>query len=111
MRRDRVELDRPVTQLGPPQETHAAGAIVEPAEVSEPAKGGHAGWGLFSIRERLTLLGGRFDIESSPGEGARFRLIAPLGAPDITVAQDPQSHGPLGPVSPSARTEQGCMRQ
>ncbi|MEV1243355.1 Lrp/AsnC family transcriptional regulator [Nonomuraea sp. NPDC050022] len=34
MRRDRVELDRPVTQLGPPQETHAAGAIVEPAEVS-----------------------------------------------------------------------------
>ena len=30
-------------------------------------KGGHAGWGLFSIRERLTLLGGRFDVESTPG--------------------------------------------
>src|SRR5215469_5410033 len=40
-------------------------------------KANHAGWGLFSIRERLTLLGGRFEIESVPGHGARFRLIAP----------------------------------
>jgi CheY-like chemotaxis protein len=51
----------------------------DPAELVERAKAGHVGWGLFSIRERLTLLGGRFDIDSTPGRGARFRLIAPRG--------------------------------
>ena len=50
------------------------------AGLVERGKGGHAGWGLFSIRERLTLLGGRFDIESQPGQGTRFRLVAPRGA-------------------------------
>jgi PAS domain S-box-containing protein len=74
----------------------------EPAEVAEPAKGGPAGWGLFSIRERLTLLGGRFDIESSPGRGARFRLFAPLGAQDTSSPQDPQSPAVTGPASSSA---------
>jgi|SoiMethySBSTD1v2_1073268.scaffolds.fasta_scaffold29177_4 PAS domain S-box-containing protein len=74
----------------------------EPAEVGEPAKGGPAGWGLFSIRERLTLLGGRFDIESSPGHGARFRLIAPLGAQDTGSPQDPLSHAVIGLASSSA---------
>jgi len=38
------------------------------------------GWGLFSIRERLTLLGGRFEVDSAPGKGTRVRLIAPRGA-------------------------------
>ena len=49
----------------------------DPMELEERAKASQVGWGLFSIRERLTLLGGRFDIESAPGGGARFRLIAP----------------------------------
>jgi PAS domain S-box-containing protein len=35
------------------------------------------GLGLFSIRERLALLGGHLDIQSAPGKGARFRLILP----------------------------------
>ena len=48
------------------------------------------GWGLFSIRERLTLLGGRFEIESEPGKGTLFRLIAPRGAAqDQAAATDP----------------------
>jgi len=51
----------------------------DPAGLVERAKAGKAGWGLFSIRERLTLLGGRFDIESAPGQGTRFRLVAPRG--------------------------------
>jgi PAS domain S-box-containing protein len=37
-----------------------------------------SGFGLFSIRERLSLIGGRFEIHSSPGNGSRFMLIAPL---------------------------------
>jgi CheY-like chemotaxis protein len=38
------------------------------------------GLGLFSIRERLALLGGRLDIQSAPGKGARFSLTLPCTA-------------------------------
>jgi PAS domain S-box-containing protein len=38
----------------------------------------HGGFGLFSIRERLRLLGGVMAIDSSPGRGTRVRLTAPL---------------------------------
>jgi signal transduction histidine kinase/ActR/RegA family two-component response regulator len=34
----------------------------------------HVGLGLFSIQERLALIGGRLDIQSAPGKGARFSL-------------------------------------
>ncbi|MCK9273494.1 MAG: PAS domain S-box protein [Syntrophales bacterium] len=33
------------------------------------------GFGLFSIKERLSYLGGQFNIESSPGNGTRARMI------------------------------------
>jgi signal transduction histidine kinase len=36
------------------------------------------GLGLFSIRERLIALGGILEIDSKPGEGARFDLSVPL---------------------------------
>jgi signal transduction histidine kinase/ActR/RegA family two-component response regulator len=36
------------------------------------------GFGLFSIRERIDLVGGRFEIASAPGEGSRLSLIVPL---------------------------------
>lgn len=35
------------------------------------------GFGLFSIRERIALLGGRMEVQSTPGKGSRFRLTAP----------------------------------
>ncbi|MBI4775466.1 MAG: PAS domain S-box protein [Deltaproteobacteria bacterium] len=35
-------------------------------------------FGLFSIRERLELIGGRLEIESSPGKGAVFGLVVPI---------------------------------
>ncbi|RJQ63567.1 MAG: PAS domain S-box protein [Desulfobacteraceae bacterium] len=43
-------------------------------EISEKQNG----FGLFSIRERLEFLGGRLEIESAPGKGASFTLIAPV---------------------------------
>jgi PAS domain S-box-containing protein len=64
----------------------------DPLELDERAKVNQVGWGLFSIRERLTLLGGRFDVESAPGRGATFRLIAPR---DV-------AHRPVGAESPSS---------
>jgi PAS domain S-box-containing protein len=42
----------------------------------------HGGFGLFSIRERLRLLGGVMIIDSAPGRGARVRLTAPLERTD-----------------------------
>ncbi len=45
-------------------------------------KGGKAGgFGLFSIAERLDLLGGWFDMESKPGKGSRFTLVSPIVKP------------------------------
>jgi signal transduction histidine kinase len=35
-------------------------------------------FGLFSIHERLGLIGGQLTIESSPGKGSRFVLAVPL---------------------------------
>jgi len=40
-----------------------------------------AGFGLFSIRERVTLLGGSLEVESAPGKGTAFSLMVPLEAP------------------------------
>jgi PAS domain S-box-containing protein len=51
----------------------------EPAELDDRSKAGQVGWGLFSIRERLTLLGGRVEIDSAPGKGTEVRLVAPRG--------------------------------
>jgi CheY-like chemotaxis protein len=46
------------------------------------------GLGLFSIRERLDVLGGRLDVESTRGEGSRFRLMVPLVQKDIEDAAE-----------------------
>jgi CheY-like chemotaxis protein/two-component sensor histidine kinase len=42
---------------------------------------GIGGLGLFSIKERIRLIGGKFEYESAPGKGARFTLTAPLSSP------------------------------
>jgi CheY-like chemotaxis protein len=66
------------------------GVGFDPAVLFDRGKTGPVGWGLFSIRERLALLGGRLDIESAPGKGTRFRLVAPRGAAqDGAAAPDP----------------------
>jgi PAS domain S-box-containing protein len=38
-------------------------------------------FGLFSIRERMNALGGRFELHSAPGEGTKAALILPLSRP------------------------------
>ena len=62
------------------------GVGFDPAEVFHSTHPGRAGLGLLAIRERLTLLGGRFEVESTPGAGARFTLVTPPGhaRPDPT---------------------------
>ena len=36
-----------------------------------------SGFGLFSIRERLGLMGGRLEVETAPGRGTRVSIWAP----------------------------------
>lgn len=44
--------------------------------------------GLFNILERLDYIGGKLDVESEPGRGSRFTLIAPLTT-EVPAAKEP----------------------
>jgi len=57
------------------------GAGFDPAAMWARAAQSVGGFGLFSIRERLALLGGRLEIASAAQKGATVTLIAPLGDP------------------------------
>jgi CheY-like chemotaxis protein len=63
------------------------GVGFDPKAVNPPGEHG-GGFGLFSIRERLALIGGMMEIESSPGKGSRFVLSVPLGE---VVARPPSA--------------------
>lgn len=54
-----------------------AGAGFDSAEVVRRL-GKQGGFGLFSVRQRISHLGGEFSIESKAGRGTRVTLLAPL---------------------------------
>ncbi len=56
-----------------------AGEGFDPAQLHGGGEGGQ-GFGLFSIRERLEMIGGSMEIDSAPGKGSRFTLLVPLEA-------------------------------
>ena len=70
----------------------ATAALLEPG-----ANGG--GFGLFSIRERVTLLGGSLAVVSLPGAGATFRLTVPQ---DGSTDDGPGRPAPLAADEPAA---------
>lgn len=45
---------------------------------SPEKKTAEAGFGLFSIEERINDIGGSLELESLPGKGVRATLTAPL---------------------------------
>jgi PAS domain S-box-containing protein len=69
------------------------GVGFDSAALDDRSSARQPGWGLFSIRERLTLLGGHVAIQSAPGKGTCIRLFAPCGAmPDgIATMSGPSS--------------------
>jgi PAS domain S-box-containing protein len=71
----------------------------DPATV-QPRPGDTAvgGFGLFSVRERLELLGGSMTIDSAPGRGTRVTLGAP---PNHFPAADPAASAPPGRADPT----------
>ncbi len=48
----------------------------DPFKVIDQAR--MSGFGLYSIRERLALFGGRLEIVSHPGDGARITIVVPV---------------------------------
>lgn len=88
------------------------GVGFDPSSLGNRMKAGAVGWGLFSIRERLALLGGRFEIDSAPGRGTRFRLIAPrTPRSDSKSAPGPQTLMGIDLSSgASAHTETDALR-
>jgi PAS domain S-box-containing protein len=66
---------------------------------TDDALGAPSGFGLFSIRERLLLLGGRMEMASSPQQGTRVTLYAPA-----TPSPAPRPTGePTPEASPTRR--------
>jgi PAS domain S-box-containing protein len=65
-----------------------------------------AGFGLFTVRDRLTMLGGHLEVHSVPGAGTTITLIAPLeeivsATEDSTVrGMDGSRHSEI--IAPSA---------
>ena len=84
----------------------------EPARLDDRLQAGQVGWGLFSIRERLTLLGGRFEIDSAPGRGTRVQLIAPRGGAVKDDADSASIFPPAPRVAPGrdARADANPLR-
>ncbi len=57
------------------------------------------GFGLFSLQERLGLLGGKMTIDSAPGQGTRVALLAPLRLRRSEAAAAPAAEPPgIAPV-------------
>lgn len=65
-----------------------AGAGFDPAAAQQHADLA-GGMGLFSIQERLSLVGGRLEVASAPGRGTTITMLAPL------ATEEPPQRPPL----------------
>lgn len=100
VKRAKVRMSRP--DFGAVQievEDHGNGFDLLQVRAREGQEGG---FGLFNVRERVELLGGRFEIESSPGHGSRFTIWIPelteqppMRKPAAAVEPDSQGHPQL----------------
>ncbi len=74
----------------------------------EPGERTSGGFGLFSIRERLSCLGGRLSVDSRPGHGSRFTLVAPVFLPPCQAESSTSAAPPaVAPASGPARGARG----
>ena len=62
-----------------------AGVGFDPTRL-RAAGGTEGGFGLLGIRERLEGIGGRLELESTPGSGSRVTLVAPLDRTAVAPA-------------------------
>ena len=64
-----------------------------PSNVTQQQK--DAGFGLFSIRERVTYMGGRMEVHSAPAQGTRTMIQVPLHREQTVVSEAEQKTGPV----------------
>jgi CheY-like chemotaxis protein/two-component sensor histidine kinase len=81
------------------------GAGFDPAQLGEAVEA--SGFGLFSVQERLGALGGRLEVWSSPGEGARFVINMPAVDEESTAAAGTLVEPPAARLGPSEAWERG----
>ena len=67
-------------------------------------------FGLFSIRERMRALGGRFDLQSAPGQGTIATLTLPLESPATAVLHPQSSDSSPSPQEPALGTPEKASR-
>jgi len=68
---------------------------------------GKKGFGLFSIEQRIAVVGGTMQIESAPGKGARITLLAPLREAEKPPA--PVAGAPAAVAAAAARLGKPTM--
>lgn len=77
------------------------GVGFDPNQIEASAK--HDGsFGLFSIRERITLVGGLANVRSAPGRGTSIELTVPIG---IRAQEDNRVLQPALPAGPPVPTD------
>jgi PAS domain S-box-containing protein len=69
------------------------GVGFDDSKMNRPGETG-AGIGIFSIAERLSLIGGRLEIYSTPGHGSRFVLTAPVRQADAGLSSPAKTGSP-----------------
>lgn len=65
----------------------------------------HSGYGLFSLQERLELLGGQVQIDSTPGKTTRVQITVPLPAAHHTPTAEPHVEADSAPKVPAEDTD------
>jgi PAS domain S-box-containing protein len=73
-------------------------------EMLRAREGTDQSFGLSSLRERLELLGGRLEVDSAPGQGSSFTIIAPPPGP---AEPETGSTPPVAPLKIAVRKHTG----
>jgi PAS domain S-box-containing protein len=109
-RADKACVEMKSDEKGIRLEVKDSGQGYDPSTVKR-TRGESGGFGLFSIRERLTYMGGRMEIRSAPGRGTSTILIVPL--PTSLVAERGLSAAAINPpqeLSPRSKQDDSSIR-
>jgi len=96
-------------ELGPADDGELRLTVSDPGSGFDPSilesdGGSSSGFGLFSLQERLHLMGGRLEVDSAPGRGTRVSLFAPRFTGQAAEDADPSP--PPAPSIPEDAPQQ-----